>query len=57
MDWRWPGSVLLVNVLAKNVSISLTPFCCGINCCVLYCGIDGLEENKRGKFVRMVSSK
>lgn len=28
IDWRWPGSVLLVNVLEKKVSISLTPFSC-----------------------------
>lgn len=33
MDWRWPGSVRLVNVLVKNVSISLTPY---LYCCCLY---------------------
>ena len=46
MDWRWPGSVLLVNVLAKNVSISLTPFCRDNYCCVYCDGIDGLEGEK-----------
>ncbi len=29
MDWRWPGSVRLVKVLEKKVSISFTPFFVG----------------------------